>query len=290
MYDSSINYHFRGSSLTHVKEWLVHAMTQQEGIVSMSDQVNDVDRSIVPERVKSREGLDELVGNMELTLMSIIQGVALFFLTDSARTPLLTGQISSLPYVVVGLLIILLFWSRSLIHTFTVIRWPLEFGHNYVYIACTLTEAILFTQLNNVRNWYLVATVYAAIVWLLFVFDLRMIRLRLAESRGPAGKRLFGTVLREQLLHTRIGLPIVTGFYGVAAALALTQPAWFIDQNGHSIFAISQLVVAFIYLAYVLHFYRSLSPLILNYRQEEREINRPGADGGDIRGTRQMKQ
>ena len=236
----------------------------------MSDQVKKINRDAVPARVKSREELDGLVGNMELTLMSIIQGVTLFFLTDSSRAPLLAGQLSFLPYIIVGLLIVLLFWSRSLIHTFTVIRWPLEFGHNYLYIACTLVEAILFTQLNNVRNWYLVGTFYSAVVWFLFVFDVRMIRQRLNESHGQAGKALFGIVLKEQYLHVRIGMPVVTGFYGVAAILALTQPGWFIDQNGHSIFAALQLGAALIYLAYVLRFYRGLAPLILNYRQEEK--------------------
>ena len=37
---------------------------------------------------KARRKLDSLVVNVELTLTSIIQGVALYFLTDSAREPL----------------------------------------------------------------------------------------------------------------------------------------------------------------------------------------------------------
>src|SRR5258708_29842578 len=31
----------------------------------------------------------------------------------------------------------------------TVIRWPLEFGHNFLYIACALVEAFSFAQLGN---------------------------------------------------------------------------------------------------------------------------------------------
>ena len=223
------------------------------------------------ERRKSRDQLDELVGNMELTLMSIIQGVALFFLTDSVRAPLLAGQISFLPYIVVGLLIILLFWSRSLIHTFTVIRWPLELGHNFAYVACTLAEAIWFTQLNNVRNWYLIGVIYSAMIWFVFVFDLRMIRQRLIENSGPAGQALFRTVEKEQLLHAQIGMPVVMGFYMIAAVLAFTQPGWFIDQNGHFVFAVLQLGAALTYLIYVMRFYRSLSPMILSYRQEQEQ-------------------
>src|SRR5690242_48613 len=86
-------------------------------------------QSEISDATKLRDDLDGLVVNMELTLISIIQGVALYFLTESSRAPLLEGQFGVVPYVVVGLLIIFLFWSRSAIHTFTVIRWPLEFGH-----------------------------------------------------------------------------------------------------------------------------------------------------------------
>ena len=85
--------------------------------------------------------LDGLVVNIELTLISMIQGVAFSFLADRSRDVLVGLQLVSLPYAVTGLLIILLVWSRSLIHTLTVIRWPLDFAHNFMYIACTLVGA-----------------------------------------------------------------------------------------------------------------------------------------------------
>src|SRR5439155_1664440 len=83
-----------------------------------------------------RRELDSVVINIELTLVSIIQGVALFFLTDNARGLLVTKHMSASLYVAAGLCVIFIFWSRSVIHTLTLIRWPLEFGHNFFYIAC----------------------------------------------------------------------------------------------------------------------------------------------------------
>ena len=80
---------------------------------------------------ESRNELDAMVVNIELTLVSIIQGVALSFLAENARVALAGRLWTAAPYVLAGLLIILLFWSRSLIHTLTLIRWPLEFGHNF---------------------------------------------------------------------------------------------------------------------------------------------------------------
>lgn len=90
--------------------------------------------------------LDILVVHIELTLISIIQAVALTFLVDRSYELLVGLRMSFWPYAVTGLLIILIFWSRSLIHTLTVIRWPLDLTHNFMYIACTLVEAV--TSLN----------------------------------------------------------------------------------------------------------------------------------------------
>lgn len=87
-----------------------------------------------------RRELDTAVINVELTLASIIQGVALFFLTDNARAIITMRHWGSVPYVAAGLCVIFIFWSRSIIHTLTLIRWPMEFGHNFFYIGCALGE------------------------------------------------------------------------------------------------------------------------------------------------------
>lgn len=108
-------------------------------------------RTTMRHNIETRAGLDGLTVEIELTLTSIIQGVALYFLTENARMAISIREFSSWLYVATGLLVILIFWSRSVLHTLTLIRWPLEFVHNFVYIACTLGEAILFTRLGSPR-------------------------------------------------------------------------------------------------------------------------------------------
>jgi len=83
----------------------------------------------------ARSELDSIVVQIELTLTSIVQGVALYFLIDNARSVLSLQQRAFWPYIISGLLTILIFWSRSVVHTLTLIRWPLEFGHNFFYIG-----------------------------------------------------------------------------------------------------------------------------------------------------------
>src|SRR6478752_4280982 len=146
----------------------------------------------------TRHQLDGLVVNIELTLVSIIQGVALYFLTESSRPPLHDLRFDQWPYVVNGLLVIFLFWSRSTTHTLTLIRWPLEFAHNFLYIACTLIEAVTFTDLTDPLRWYAFSAAFAVAAWALFRTDLRLIRQREAEAIGPAEEELYGIVLRDQ--------------------------------------------------------------------------------------------
>lgn len=212
--------------------------------------------------------LDGLVVNIELTLISIIQGVAFSFLADRSREVIVGFQPAFWPYGVTGLLIILLFWSRSLIHTLTVIRWPLELGHNFLYIACTLIETVAFTQLTNPLNWYALNTLFGVMNWVLFTLDLRMVRRRIDDSTGPVGSTLFSIVEREQLLNIKVFMPATAAFNLLAMIAVRLWPVFFIERGGHVIIALVQLAGAFVYLLYVMRFFARIVPLIVETRQE----------------------
>src|SRR6184192_4376801 len=134
----------------------------------------------------ARSELDSMVLQIELTLVSIIQGVALFFLIDNARVVLTTQDIAYWLYIPAGLVVIFVFWSRSILHTLTVVRWPLEFGHNFLYITCALFEALLFTKLSEPRMWFTLGAIYSAVGWVIFLWDFRLIRARESDSVGDA--------------------------------------------------------------------------------------------------------
>ena len=216
----------------------------------------------------SRRELDAMVVEIELTLTSIVQGVALYFLIDNARTVLSIQQSVFWLYIVAGLLIILIFWSRSVVHTLTLIRWPLEFGHNFFYIACALGESLLFTRLSNPRVWFAIGTLYAAIVWLLFIYDLRLIRARERDSAGEASDRLYALVTRDQRLNIGALVPALFLLNLACVIFIHTWPDVFTARNGHVWLAAVQLLALDIYLLYVLRFFRTLAPLISRARQE----------------------
>ena len=217
----------------------------------------------------TRRSLDGLVVNIELTLVSIIQGVALSILTDSAHGPIGDLRYDQWPYIASGLLIILLFWSRSITHTLTLIRWPLEFRHNFLYITCTFIEGITFTKLGEPFQWFMLNGVFAVAVWILFVADLRLVRQRQAEAVGLAEKELYRFVLRDQKRNISWLVPGL-GLFNFATAYCIYRwPEQLIHGGIHEFFAVFQTASLLGYLIYVGRFFRAVAPDILAANQEE---------------------
>jgi hypothetical protein len=217
----------------------------------------------------TRHHLDGLVVNIELTLTSIIQGVALYFLTDSSRGPINNLRFDQWLYVANGLLIILLFWSRSMAHTLTLIRWPLEFAHNFLYIACTLIEAITFTDLTDPLRWFAFNAAFGVAAWVLFLADMRLIRQRQAEAIGPAEEELYGLIFRDQRMNILWLVPGLALFALSAVVSIQLWPEIMIQGSGHVAFAVLQTITLFGYLIYVVRFFSKIAPIVLRANEEE---------------------
>ncbi len=216
---------------------------------------------------ESRRELDSVVVNIELTLVSIIQGVALFFLTDNARALTSTRHFSSFLYVAAGLCVIFIFWSRSVIHTLTLIRWPLEFGHNFFYIACALGETILFSRLDNPLAWFELSAACAGIVWLLFIYDMRLIHARVAESRNDSDRALYARARSDQLLNIRLLVPLLIALNLVCAFAIWCWPDLFIARACHIWLISVQLLSLIGYLLYTSRYFSAIAPLVLRRRE-----------------------
>ena len=223
---------------------------------------------------RTRLELDSTVVSVELTLLSIIQGVVLYFLAEASRGPLVNLDVAVWPYIGTGLVVVLVFWSRAMIHTFTLIRWPLEYGHNFLYFACALVQAVLMGQVASVRAWYALATLFVGMVWVLFVYDLRLLHARMREAGGPAGQELFARLLREQMVNVRIAMPVAFAFQVLCLAAVTFWPERFVVHGGHFVLIAMQLTGVLAYQAYVLHWHAGILPLILRCREEWQEAGR----------------
>jgi hypothetical protein len=220
--------------------------------------------------VNARQELDSTVVNIELTLASIIQGVALYFLTENACAVLSLQNWSAFLYVGAGLCVIFIFWSRSIIHTLTLMKWPLEFGHNFFYIACALGEAILFTRLGRPQAWFGLSAIYAAVVWLLFIYDMRLIRARLREAGTDEARSFYRRTCTDQLLNIRFLVPGLFLFNLGCALLIRAHPGFFLERGGHILLIGAQLASFIGYLVYVTRFFAALAPALLATRNAGR--------------------
>jgi hypothetical protein len=220
----------------------------------------------------SRRELDSVVANIELTLNSIIQGVALFFLADAALAVLSSRHWDRCLYVAAGLCLIFIFWLRSIIDTLTLIKWPFDCWHNFLYIACVIGEVILFSRLNSPNPplaWFQVSVAYAGVVWLLFIYNMRLIHARVRELSNDAERAVYTRARADQLLNIWLLIPLYFLFNLGCAVVISIWPHLFLDRGGH-IWLISWQLLSFMGdLAYVAWYFKTIAPLVLRSRQSE---------------------
>lgn len=224
--------------------------------------------------VKSQ--LDGMIVGIELTLISIIQGLALNVLAVEAVEPLINFQFEYWPYIAIGLIAILIFWSRSLIHTLSFIGWPLEFGHNFVYFFSTMIEVALLTQVDNPSNWFALNAVYFTIAWFLYWYDLRVIYAHRDDFQTPSERKLYADIVNDQLINIRLWMPAGVGFHLFAWWLIQTWPDLFIEQKWHVGLAFQSVFIGVWYLYEGIRILRRRQGwIVARYIQERREAFEP---------------
>lgn len=220
--------------------------------------------------------LDGLVVGVELTLISIIQGLALGVLANSAATPMVELKFETWLYIILGLQAILIFWSRSLIHTLSFIGWPLEFGHNFIYFGSTLIEAALLTQVTNPLNWFALSAVYFGCAWFLYWYDLRVVRRHEYDFQLPGERKLYADIIADQTVNVRLWMPLAVGYHLFVWWAITAWPDVLIEQRWHLAFASMSVLIGFYYLWEGVHILRRRQGwIVTRYVQERREAFEP---------------
>jgi hypothetical protein len=217
--------------------------------------------------------LHDTVVGIELTLISIIQGLALAVLAASAVQPLIDLQWETWPYVATGLLTVLIFWSRSLVHTLSFIGWPLEFGHTFIYFAATLIEAVALSQVSNPERWFALNALYAAVVWGLYAYDLHLVRQRIGDFDSPPERALLADIIHDQRVNIRFMMPAAVLYQAFAWGLVHAFPQAMLAQHWHLLLIALTLLFSLNYLHGGVR--------LLQRRQEwivDRNAHAPGGD------------
>jgi hypothetical protein len=204
--------------------------------------------------------LDDLVVYTELTLIAIVQGIALFLLVEAAAELIDTKEIRYAPFVGSGLLVVLVFWLLSVAHTFTIVGWPLDVGHNVLYFVVAFLQSLLYTEVGHPRSWWILFGAFAVSAWVLFFYDLRLFRQRAEVRKDAAHLEMLACARAEQIVYTSVFMPAMLAIAAAGAACAYLWP------DGHYVLATIQLAGLLVFLVRVGRYLRRLAPLVARSR------------------------
>ena len=173
-----------------------------------------------------RRHLDQLVLDVEFVLLAVVQGVALTALGIEAVPVLKEPTPTALVMLATGFLFVLAFWAGALIHSVSIVRWPMDLPHYFFYFAIGLLEMITFAQTHHPVRWFAASLAFYLVGGALYAYDLAMIRHRRSAFDGSdAGRRLYQHVLRRQQLEMFVIMP---------AGLIFNLVAWrMVHANEH---------------------------------------------------------
>ena len=97
--------------------------------------------------------LNELLPQVYLTLVSVLQGVALAVLVDEFNFDF-AGNITTYGYIVSSFLIIVAYWHSYLNGIFDG-RWPFRFIDTLLFFMAAATEAIAIRNVTSASQWCL---------------------------------------------------------------------------------------------------------------------------------------
>ncbi|GEM_PF-1748414 len=207
--------------------------------------------------------LDNIVLDIEFLLISVVQGVALASLAESAAGPIGNFQFEYWLYVVSAFLFILNFWSAAIIHTVSFIDWPLDLTHNFLYFLVSLIEVMAFNQLTNPLKWFEFTTVFFIVAFILYAVDFSLIKRHQRKlTLSSAKKALYNHIVTREKKELTQFLPL--GFlFTLGSVIAIRlYPELFLVQHYHFLLILIQTLSGFLVLISSMHSFKKRSELL----------------------------
>src|SRR5215208_1932039 len=104
---------------------------------------------------ESNPELESLATGVELTLASVLQGIALAILVPKIVELITNGEVAKLPYIPASLLLMFMVWVMFIGHAISFITWPFDPLHNMLYFLIASSEAVLLFFLDQPVPWFL---------------------------------------------------------------------------------------------------------------------------------------
>lgn len=189
--------------------------------------------------------LDEIALNIELVLISIIEGVALISLAESAEPILHSADwLLYLPFIIAGLLILLVFWSQAILHAVSFIRWPLRMEHMLLYFVAAFLQVIAYSNMTDLAGWFFWWSIFSVLAIVIYFVDLKIIR-DTKEASASHHKAFMHEVEKRHVFELKYLVPIALLYNLVGLALAVYVPAVEESRTLYATLGIVQALVSF---------------------------------------------
>jgi hypothetical protein len=176
--------------------------------------VNGADSALDAASAQPNPELESLATSVELTLASVLQGIALAILVPKIVELITSGAVAKLPYIPASLLLLFMVWVMFIGHALSFITWPFDPLHNLLYFLIVSSEAVLLFFLDKPVQWFLSLVGFALLVGFSCWYNQGLLRRNTSRYGSAAARKLFAHILDEQ----RTGLQFMAGYLLIGLA------------------------------------------------------------------------
>ncbi len=212
-------------------------------------------------REQAERNLSALVITVEFTLISVMVGVILSVLVTAAAPILRDLQYEYWLYLVSGLVLVLFLWTEVVTHSLAFIGWPMEFGHNLLYILFAAALAIQMNFLADPVGWFALSTVSSGMATITVLYDRHVIARRQVGAHGAAAEMFQLAMTRQRGLIRTAPITLFNALLTVALVLVFND--FFMGRHFHLILIVAQIIAILILLARTIRTFESWTRPIL---------------------------
>jgi hypothetical protein len=134
-------------------------------------------------------------------------------------------------YILTQFSVIMFFWTALIAHALTFVGWPIDIGHNVLYLVIFPIVGIEMHFMGDPRAFYPMLVIITLSGVLLTAYDLSLIRRRRIDARGAAAELYTAAHSRQKtLVFLMRGVVLVTI---VMALLVSAFPDFFVNRRMH---------------------------------------------------------
>lgn len=186
--------------------------------------------------------LNQIALDIEFLLISVVQGVALAALAQSAGASIGNLQFIYWPYIFSAFLFILIFWSGAIIHAISFVDWPLDLWHSFFYFLASFVEVVSFMHLSDPVQWFGFVVGFMLVAQIVYVVDYVLIkRHKDVFGKSAAQRTLYRHIISRHRFEMLVMAPLGIVLNVISFLLLLFFPDIFIRQGYHFVLILLQI-------------------------------------------------